>query len=473
MKVRNIIFLLAFILPLGACSDWFDVSPKTDIKTEDLFSDESGFQSALTGCYVRMTEDETYGKDLTWFFVEKLVQRYDDQTPNIGGQTANIYDYTDTKYSKSYLLSIWGNMYQTIANINNLLHYLDKQGEEIIKTPGYWELMKGEALALRAFHHFDLLRLFGPIYKEDPDKKCMPYRTVFTNEKQPLLSAKEVLELIIKDLLEAEKYLAEDPLNWGHKADEPFMAYRGHRLNKYAVKALLARVYLYRGETADLAEAGRLAKEVIDNCGLTLVRDNSQDASMFDETLFGLNMHNMEERINSYFTNSDASNGTELWITRDNGTQLFEGNTVGVNDIRYRSGYGFRFSTSRGMMCRKYLEGSNPYYNEKIPLIRLGEMYLIAAEATGDVSYLNKLRNTRGVSRTNNVGALDVKALESEYSKEFFAEGQFFYFLKRHARETFYRCPANVTMSSAQYVLPLPDDEKEYGWVEDDKTNEQ
>ena len=74
------------------------------------------------------------------------------------------------------------------------------------------------------------------------------------------------------------------------------------------------------------------------------------------------------------------------------------------------------------MMCRKYLEGSNPYYNEKIPLIRLGEMYLIAAEATGDVSYLNKLRNTRGISRTNNVGALDVKALESEYSKEFFAE---------------------------------------------------
>ena len=137
-------------------------------------------------------------------------------------------------------------------------------------------------------------------------------------------------------------------------------------------------------------------------------------------------------------------------------------------------GYGFRFSTSRGMMCRK-ISGrfKTPYYNEKIPLIRLGEMYLIAAEATGDVSYLNKLRNTRGISRTNNVGALDVKALESEYSKEFFAEGQFFYFLKRHARETFYRCPANVTMSSAQYVLPLPDDEKEYGWVEDDKTNEQ
>nr|MDE7074992.1 hypothetical protein [Odoribacter sp.] len=89
------------------------------------------------------------------------------------------------------------------------------------------------------------------------------------------------------------------------------------------------------------------------------------------------------------------------------------------------------------------------------------------------VSYLNRLRNARGISRTNDVGALDVKALQSEYSKEFFAEGQFFYFLKRNACETFDRCPAGLTMSAAQYVLPLPDDEKEYGWIEDESTNEQ
>lgn len=469
MKVRNIIFLLAFILPLGACSDWFDVSPKTDVKTEDLFSDESGFQSALTGCYVRMTEDATYGRDLTWFFIEKLVQRYDDELQNIGGQTAYIYDYTDTKYAKNYVASIWGNMYQSIANINNLLYYLDKTGMEAVKTPGYWELMKGEALALRAFHHFDLLRLFGPIYSQEPDKKCIPYRTTFTHENQPLLSATEVLGLIIADLQEAEQYLENDPLYWGHRADEPFMAYRGHRLNKYAVKALLARVYLYRGGAEDLVEAGNLAKEVINDCGLSLVSDNSKDVSMFDETLFGLNMYNMEERLSNYFTSSDARNGSELWITRDNGTQLFEGTSVGVNDIRYRSRYGFRYSTQHGMMCRKYLESSASNYNEKIPLIRLGEMYLIAAEATGDVSYLNKLRNTRGISSMNNVQTISTDALESEYCKEFFAEGQLFYFLKRHARETFYRCP--VTMSATQYVLPLPDDEKEFGWIEGE-TNE-
>ena len=50
MKIKNIFLTLAVAVASSACSDWFDVSPKTDIKTDDLFKDETGFQSALTGC---------------------------------------------------------------------------------------------------------------------------------------------------------------------------------------------------------------------------------------------------------------------------------------------------------------------------------------------------------------------------------------------------------------------------------------
>ena len=75
MKIKNIFLTLAVAVASSACSDWFDVSPKTDIKTDDLFKDETGFQSALTGCYGNMTKDKTYGKNLTWYFLEKLVQR--------------------------------------------------------------------------------------------------------------------------------------------------------------------------------------------------------------------------------------------------------------------------------------------------------------------------------------------------------------------------------------------------------------
>ena len=64
MKIKNIFLTLAVAVASSACSDWFDVSPKTDIKTDDLFKDETGFQSALTGCYGNMTKDKTYGDDL-------------------------------------------------------------------------------------------------------------------------------------------------------------------------------------------------------------------------------------------------------------------------------------------------------------------------------------------------------------------------------------------------------------------------
>ena len=50
--------------------------------------------------------------------------------------------------------------------------------------------------------------------------------------------------------------------------------------------------------------------------------------------------------------------------------------------------------------------------------------------------------------------------LNKEYQKEFFAEGQWFYFLKRHNCQNFYRCPVEKMV---YYVLPTPDDEVEYG----------
>ena len=53
-----------------------------------------------------------------------------------------------------------------------------------------------------------------------------------------------------------------------------------------------------------------------------------------------------------------------------------------------------------------------------------------------------------------------LEALNKEYQKDFFAEGQYFYFLKRHNYKTFWRCPVE---KMDYYVLPTPDDEIAYG----------
>jgi len=462
--MKKIILACSWIIlmTMSACSDWVDVSPNTDVKSKDLFTSEAGFKSALIGIYGRMTDPSLYGGHLTFNFMEKLVQRYDNNNDS-DDVRAKIYDYKNQSEPKNTLASIWSAMYQDIANINNLLAYLETNGH-YITTEGYWEMIKGEALGLRAFHYFDLLRMWGPIYAQDSTASVVPFRDKFNSDKVAPMAANGLAHKILDDLREAEKLLKNDKVDWTFNFDEPFVGERGYRMNKFAVKALMARVYLWMGNKA---MAATYARNVINECGLSLVRDNQTDVAMHDETLFGLSMNNMSEKLNSYWKNTLPFNN-QLWISDNNRVTVFESMTCGINDIRYKNGFGFIHGDNQNM-CRKYL-GENTFYDENIPLIRLSEMYYILAESVSleeSVEYINKVRNTRGISRTYDViygsNYSDVErreALLKEYQKEFFAEGQFFYFLKRHNYETFYRCPV---AKMVYYVFPIPDDEVEFG----------
>lgn len=89
------------------------------------------------------------------------------------------------------------------------------------------------------------------------------------------------------------------------------------------------------------------------------------------------------------------------------------------------------------------------------------------------MEYINKVRNARGISRTYDIiynsmytDSYRIEVLLKEYQKDFFAEGQFFYFLKRHNQSTFYRCPVS---QMSYYVFPIPDDEIEFGTMESDE----
>lgn len=466
-KILNAGCLCIFAL-LVACSDWMDVSPKTDVKSDDLFLTESGFKSALIGIYARMTNNETYGLNLTSGFMERLVQRYDNYSSSTTiDSRAKIYNYTTEANSKNTINNIWLGMYRNIANINNLLENLETNGNALT-TEGYYELIKGEALGLRAFHYFDLLRLWGPIYQEDSTANAVPWRDQFTPVRVPLMPANELVAKILDDLYQAEELLENDSMKYTRYAREPFRGERNHRMNKYAVKALLARVNLYIGNKT---EAAGYAREVINECGLKLVRDNRTDNAMLEESLFALNMYEMEERYESIWHEAiNYANNREYWITLANAQSIFDANSIGINDIRYKSGYGFVFGNNQ-LMCRKYLPSPFSRYTGNIPLIRLSEMYYILAESVAladSPQYINTVRNNRGISRSSNIQAdanyteaLRIDALQREYQKDFFAEGQFFYFLKRHHAKTFYRCP--VVGDFDAYVFPVPDDEVEFG----------
>ena len=163
---------------LSSCSDWFDISPKTDVKAEDLFETETGFQSALAGIYIGMTDQSAYGANFTFGQLDKMVQYY-DRLPSNENDPAVIFQYdveNETYNSKSVLASMWAKSYNLIANTNNFLSWLDRNGERVIRQEQDRKMMRGEALALRGFLHFDLLRLWGPMYRSDSTHCSLPTR---------------------------------------------------------------------------------------------------------------------------------------------------------------------------------------------------------------------------------------------------------------------------------------------------------
>lgn len=187
-KLYACLLSLATACSFSSCSDWFDISPKTDIEAEELFSQESGFFNALAGIYIAMTDAEAYGDALSFGMVDQMAQIYDLVPEGANIDPENLYNYNlDAQgyYTKSRLAATWKKEYNLIANANNLMTWLDKNGETVIRNPQTRDLLRGEALALRAYLHFDLLRGWGPIYKDNSTAKSIPYRTVADNSSDP------------------------------------------------------------------------------------------------------------------------------------------------------------------------------------------------------------------------------------------------------------------------------------------------
>ncbi len=82
-----------------------------------------------------------------------------------------------------------------------------KDDNGVLNRP-YFGIVKGEALALRAMLHFDMLRLFGPIYSDaNKDKPCIPYNTSSRPQSSALLGSAEIMQHIIDDLNAAAEFI--------------------------------------------------------------------------------------------------------------------------------------------------------------------------------------------------------------------------------------------------------------------------
>jgi hypothetical protein len=279
--------------------------------------------------------------------------------------------------------------------------------------------------------------------------------------------------LAINDLKEAATLLEEDPIKTG-ESSTAFLGTRSFHFNYYAVRALMARIYLYKN---DKTNALANALEVIDSKKYPWVAEEkvttsdreSRDGIFLPECIFMLNNTKLKSLTETYLKESD-NNTTGNLLVMDNNVvnEIFEADKYGGTDWRYT--YYFASLASYYQGSTKLFQVSSTYNNRQ-PLLRLSEMYLIAAECVTSkkdaLAYLNTLRHNRGFEESNDLTEDNVTndmlqgIIGKEYRKEFIGEGQWFFYCKRMDEALL----PNVTVpfSKEFYVLPIPDAELEYG----------
>ena len=469
--------MLSCLLFLGACfmtscDDYLDVTPSDKQTAAQVFASKAGFYTASNGIYDALSGDALYGKQMTWEAVDILSQSYLTTNSQQAYKSLAAQSYTDA-YAAPIFSSIWGTAYELILNCNLLIDQIDKQ--QGLLTTQEANVLKGEMLGVRAFLHLDMLRLFGPSPIYGIDQPAIPYNEsseVFTHD---LITIKEAVEKIVKDLDAAEELLKSDPIiengpmmSPAEGAESVQLRYRQYRMNYYAVKALKARAYNWVG---DNDKAYELATAIINDQKIQqmfppvdpnklLANSSNPDRVFSSEVFMGVYDKDRDQVYQNYFSTS-APNAYRLqpyaaYLTSSSG--LFGHLILGsLESYDYRYQVQWEPATGMGATGHTFIkykkiaqpdptdEDSEYYYAKMIPLIGMQEMYYIACETAKTdmekVEWYNKARVRRGCIDLVAMGLGPTLAqywpagygpllLSNEIRREFWGTGQWMYFPK-------------------------------------------
>ncbi|MCL2098285.1 MAG: RagB/SusD family nutrient uptake outer membrane protein [Bacteroidales bacterium] len=223
-------FLLAAALTFVSCDEMLNVTSES-YGEADKITTPWNINVALMGCYNGMQVP----LDNEWMFTEL---RSDNAlqgqagSSNAQNQLYNDLDMFRPSASMNFIFQYWSALYHNISNTNKVIQNIDK-----LELTDELKQYKGEALVIRSYHYFNLVRLFGPVFLTTEaigpeDAKKM--------NRQPV---DVVYQQLVDDLMLAADYLPAvyDNANVG-------------RATKWTAKALLAKVYLtWSGKNDDIA----------------------------------------------------------------------------------------------------------------------------------------------------------------------------------------------------------------------------
>jgi hypothetical protein len=456
-----------FLVTISSCSDSIDLNSESNINADNFYTNYTELQAGLTSCYNGLQKplaDE-------WSLTEL---RSDNTVMNSGTSTSTPKQdlaYLDQFYPPTTHQGIyhyWLNTYNNIRNTNIIMNAtganynattgsIEYEPVTINVTPAQCKEVAAEASFIRAYHYFNLVRLYGGVFLID--EPITPEQAKTINRS----SVDAIYKLIEADLLntiangKSSSFIANST-DLGH-------------VNKWAAEALLAKVYLTLNRKIEAAE---LLNNIIDNTPLP---------AHYNSTNLGVSGYSLQPTYASVFSVNNEMNSEILFAVRfkggglglgnplsnlfapvNSGNAVINGDGNGDNEpmleIRATSSSYTNYidpSTVRyNVNIGKYTKGtgSTTYYVSKYisptalandaendwPVIRYADVLLMKAEADGNVpsslALINQVHTRAGLTPLTSASVatttLFEKTLASERRWEFAFENQRWFDLLRY-----------------------------------------
>jgi len=402
---QSILLAVTLSVLAAGCSKKLEITPETYVSPEDLYKDEAGAVSGVTGIYRKMMELNNGD----YYFVgivgtdEAKVSSF---VPTWGGYWQHydgLNSYNSLLTAQNQLVQgVWSSLYKGILNANTAIRYIpSSSAPQQLK-----DNLTGQAKFLRAVFYFKLVQMFGriPLPTEVADA------TADANGGKPLSDEEAAYALIIGDLTFASEHL------------ESKGAAEVGRATKEAAMALLGKVYLTK---KDYAAAKSTLQPLMTATNIGLMPEY---ADLFKEvnennieSLFEIQYSNENGNTNGqantmggwHISNVDSGGGGHVVIPTDYYSNSFEDGDERKNaSIRYQfydknhnqvdywwwadvtKPHVKKYDITPGKSINGGLSSRNLYY------LRYADAILMYAETLNELSetdqaltYLNKIRN--------------------------------------------------------------------------------
>jgi len=444
--MKKIVYILIAFIVVGfySCTEE-DLEP-TLAQNKDV---ETGISTAedlngiLSGAYNRITSNTYYGRSLIIF----NEVRSDNCFAN--GNSGRFLTPASMEMGETdaYATDTWSQMYSVIASANIII---GKEGESIEGDADEINQIIGQAYAIRALVHFDILKLFGQQHVTGNTTQGIPYITEYKGDilAPARNTVAEVKAMIYADLDKAIA-LMKDELNGDSK----------EYISTYAVQAILSRVALYFGDWSKVVSASEI---VINSDEFQIIPENdfivSWSTSQNVNSIFELAYSSVDnENINGiqYIYRGDSYGDIRVL---DDIANIFETGDVRASVIDY--------DPEASTYLTNMVKYPSTDYSDNIPLFRYEELILNYAEALFELNnsdpdalkYLNMIPAQRGATAYSVVTKDNILL---ERRKELCFEGFRFDDLARTGRDipevdNLKQSHGGPAYGSYNYAFPIP-----------------